>query len=138
MADPNAQNQVHAWLAETWLSQKLNLPLSRQRVKLTSGGGYSFPAVSTDEGTVAIFNTSLGTGKNAVSKLNKVRSDFYFLLLANANRRLAVFTDRAMFALVHKEQKEGRVPEEIELLLASQLPPEIDTILKASRQVGVS
>lgn len=136
VADPNAQNQVHAWLAETWLSQKLNFPVSRQRVKLTSGGGYSFPAVSEDEATVAIFNTSLGSGKNAASKLNKVRSDFYFLLLANASRRVAVFTDRAMFGLVQKEQREGRVPDEIELMLVGQLPAEIDAVLKASQQGG--
>lgn len=136
MADPNAQNQVHAWLAETWLSQKLDIPVTRQRVKLSSGGGYSFPAVSKDEGTVAIFNTSVGSGKNAASKLNKVRSDFYFLLLANAVRRVAVFTDRAMFGLVQKEQREGRVPDQIELMLVSQLPAEIDVILKASQQVG--
>lgn len=136
MADPNAQNQVHAWLAETWLSQKLGMALARQRVKLTSGGGYSFPAVSGDESIVAIFNTSVGSGKNAMSKLNKVRSDFYFLLLANAARRVAVFTDRAMFGLVQKEQREGRVPDQIELMLVGQLPAEIDAILKASQQVG--
>lgn len=136
VADPNAQNQVHVWLAETWLSQKLDLPLTRQRVKLTSGGGYSFPAVSVDERTVAVFNTSVGSGKNAASKLNKVRSDFYFLLLANASRRVAVFTDRAMYGLVQKEQREGRVPDQIELMLVPQLPAQIDAILKASQQVG--
>ncbi len=131
MADSNAQNQVYAWIAATWLSERLKQPFSRQKVKLSSGGAYTFPAVCEDEKTVATINTSQGSGKNTAAKLNKVRADLYFLLLAPANRRLALFTDRAMFRLVSLEQREGRVPKEIELLHVD-VPEHLEGVLQAS------
>lgn len=136
MADPNTHNLVHAWIAETWLSSKLNQPFDRQKVKLSSGGSYTFPAVSNDLLAAATVHTSTASGKSAQSKLNKVRSDLYFLLLAKVDRRISVFTDRSMFNLVRTEQSEGRVPKDFELLLIESLPDDIAASLLASQSAG--
>lgn len=135
MVDSNAHNQVHAWIADSWLADKLKAPFSRQKVKLSCGGAYTFPAVSDDAKTIATVNTSQGSGKNATTKLNKVRSDLYFLLLAPANRRLALFTDRTMFRMMALEQREGRVPRDVELLFV-ELPEHLEASLMASSQSG--
>lgn len=125
MADPNTPNPIHTWVAETWLPQKLGKPFSRQRVRLTSGGAYTFPCVSEDSQTAGAVIITTAGGKNSSSKLYKVRSDFYFLLLARVENRLAIFTDRPMYKMVCDEQKEGRVAKEIELMLADKLPAEV-------------
>jgi hypothetical protein len=125
MADPNAPNPVHTWIADTWLPGRLGKAFLRQRVRLTAGGSYTFPCVSEDAQTVGTVIITTAGGKNSATKLYKVRSDFYFLLLARAEKRLAIFTDRAMYKLVSDELKEGRVPKEIELMFVDKLPPEV-------------
>ncbi len=138
VADQNPQNLVQVWISETWLSGKLGVPHTRLRVKLTSGGSYTFPAVSAEQSSVATIHTGSAHGKNAPSKIYKVRSDLYFLLLAKAQNKTAVFTDRAMFNYFRDEKEEGRLPKEVQLLWVDKLPDEIAAILESTQAPSIS
>ncbi|MBI4305917.1 MAG: hypothetical protein HY678_06315, partial [Chloroflexi bacterium] len=56
--------------------------------------------VSADGKTIATISTSgsvTATGKYAVGKMMKTRSDMYFPLLADAERRIVVLTEKDRF-----------------------------------------
>jgi hypothetical protein len=72
------------------------------------------------------------TGGKATPKLQKIRADALFLLLAEIPSREIVFTDRAMYELAKQEMDNGRFPREIELVLAD-LPEELEARLRTVR-----
>jgi hypothetical protein len=91
--------------------------------------------VSDDDSVVATISTSgamTASGKHGVGKLLKIRSDMFFLMLANAPRRIVVLTERDMYELCLREKQSGRVPSSIEFVLAT-LPDELSVKLKESR-----
>jgi hypothetical protein len=49
------------------------------------------------------------SNKVAVGKMPKIRSDMYFLLLAEAERRVVVLTEQSMYDQCLKEVAGGRV-----------------------------
>ena len=122
---------------------KYGQPFYRERVELTSGGVFDFDAVSSDRKVVASISTSAATtagGKRGVGKLNKIRSDMLFLLLATAERRIVVLTEKDLYELFLREREAGRVPREIEFELA-EIPSELafrltDSRGRASREVS--
>ena len=73
-----------------------------------------------------------GCNKRGVGKMMKIRSDLYFLLLSEAQRRVIVFTQRDMYEQFEKERKAGRVPPDIEYLLADT-PDDLKERLEAAR-----
>ena len=73
--------------------------------------------------------------KRASPKLNKIRSDALFLLLAEADKRLILFTDRAMFELCEGEARNGRFPPEVEIRL-SEPPRELQEQLLEARAIA--
>lgn len=96
MSDTRVQLEVEDWVRREWIPRKFGQQFSRERVKLSSGGVCDFDAVSADRKIVAAISTSgaLTVGnKLAVGKMLKIRSDMYFLLLAEAERRIVVLTE---------------------------------------------
>ena len=84
---------------------------------MTPGGVFDFDAVSDDGKLVANISTSgskTASGKNAVGKMLKVRSDIYFLFLTKAERTLVLLTEHDMYEQWLKEVENGRVPSSIE------------------------
>lgn len=73
------------------------------------------------------------SGKQAVGKMNKIRSDIYFLLLAKAERRLVLLTEQDMHARWDREVEAGRVPSSIEFVHV-EIPQHLNLKLQASRQ----
>jgi hypothetical protein len=121
MADTRVQLEVEDWVRREWMPSAFHQRFRRERVPLTSGGVFDFDAVSDDDaivGTISTSGSSTAGGKLAVGKLLKIRSDMLFLLLAKASRRIVVLTEQDMHELCMKERDGGRVPPEIEFVLA--------------------
>jgi hypothetical protein len=110
----------------------------RERMPLSSGGVFDFDAVSADKTIVASRSTSgarTASGKHAVGKLMKLRSDMLFLLLSGAPRKVIVLCEPDMLALCLRERASGRALKEIEFVHAP-LPVELATKLVAARKLG--
>ena len=75
------------------------------------------------------------SGKNAVGKLMKLRSDMLFLLLSKGSSKLIILCEPDMHALCQRELDGGRVPKEIEFFHAP-LPDELAIRLTAARKIG--
>jgi len=138
MADTRIQLQVEDWVRAYWMPRTLGQGFRRERVPLKSGGVFDFDAVSDDGKVVAAISTSgayTSAGKLAVGKLHKLRSDMLFLLLAEAERRLIILTERDMFDLCCREKEAGRVPAEIEFLHAD-IPGDLRARLNAARKTA--
>jgi hypothetical protein len=91
--------------------------------------------VSDDDKIVATISTSnsfTAGGKHAVGKLMKLRSDMLFLTMAEAERRVIVLTERDMYERCIAEKDGGRVPPEIEFVLA-QIPEELRLRLQKAK-----
>ena len=56
-----------------------------------------------------------------------------FLLMTQAKKRLIILTEKDMYELCRKEKVNGRVPDEIDFLLAL-LPVALAVTLKEARQ----
>lgn len=142
MADTRVQLEVEDWVRKNWMPQFFGVKFSRERLTLRSGGVFDFDAVSSDEKIVATVSTSsskTASGKLGVGKLMKIRSDMLFLLMAPAERRIVVLTEKDMFDRCLKEREGGRVPPEIEFVCA-EIPEELRSKLveakgESSREV---
>jgi hypothetical protein len=137
MADTRVQVEVEDWVRKEWMSGQFGCVFYRERLSLTSGGVFDFDAVSQDRRIAACISTSGGktaSGKNAVGKLLKLRSDMLFLLLAKEpEKRIIVLTEPDMFEVCAKEKAGGRVPQQIEFVLAD-LPDELRKKLTQARK----
>jgi len=137
MADTRVQIAVEDWVQEKWMPGKFGCDFHRNRLTLTSGGVFDFDAVSQDRKIAACISTSGGKtarGKHAVGKLLKLRSDMLFLVLAkDPVKRIIVLTESDMLDVCSKEKTGGRVPQEIEFVLA-ELPGDLRKKLTQARQ----
>jgi hypothetical protein len=135
MADTRIQLEVEDWVRRNWMPAQFGAKFSRERLRLRSGGVFDFDAVSEDHSIVATISTSgskTSSGKNAVGKILKLRSDMLFLTMVEAERRVVVLTERDMFDQCEKEFEGGRVPKEIEFA-CSTIPEELRTRLIAAQ-----
>jgi hypothetical protein len=143
MADTRVQVEAEDWVRLEWMPKQFRQKFSRERVKLSSGGVFDFDAVSDDRSMAATISTSsakTATGKYAVGKLMKLRSDMLFLILANVSRRLLILAESDMYDLCQKEKQGGRVPTNIEFLHAA-LPADLSAkllVAKAAESSEVS
>ena len=144
MADTRLQLEVEKWVCSVVLPRKYGRTFAPKPVRLTPGGSFDFDAVSDDGKIVACISTSgwkTSSGKGGTGKVQKIRSDMFFLLLARgAKRRVAVFTEPDMAEFWQGEHAKGRLPKSIELLKVS-VPGALDRRLRqarkrASREVG--
>ena len=138
MADTTTQGEVEDWIRQEWMPERFGQAFRETNVTLTSGGPFKFDAVSADGSIVANVSTStLKTrgGNRGSGKVNKVRSDIYFLLLARAPCRLMVLSEADMYQWWLNEEQRGRVPAEIEFVHV-EIPPTLDANLRASRKAA--
>ena len=136
MADTRVQLEVEDWVRRTWMRQVYGQDFYHERLPLTSGGVFDFDAVSADRRIVASISTSGATtasGKRAVGKLQKIRSDMYFLLLVQTDQRLVVLTEKDMYDLCTSELNAGRVHQSIEFLHV-EIPEALAEHLRQSRK----
>jgi hypothetical protein len=138
MADTRVQLEVEDWVRREWMLKHFGQLFSRERVRLSSGGFFDADAVSEDLKIVATISTSgarTSGGKNAIGKMLKIRSDMYFLLLAETERRLVILTESDMYAQCQKEVAGGRVPKSIEFVHA-EIRDDLRSRLVTSRQAA--
>jgi hypothetical protein len=112
-----------------------NAKFSRERLPIRSGGVFDFDAVSEDHKIVVTISTSgakTSSGKYAVAKILKLRSDMLFLTMVDASQRVIVLTENDMFEQCKKEAEGGRVPPEITFVCA-EIPQELQTKLVNAR-----
>jgi hypothetical protein len=129
------QLEVEDWVRREWMPQHFGQNFYRERLRLTSGGVFDFDAVCQDQQMVASISTSgskTASGKHAVGKLLKIRSDMFFLLLVNASRRIIVLTEADMYDLCLREKNAGRIPDSIEFAYA-EIPSELAGRLTTAR-----
>ncbi len=138
MADTRVQLEVEDWVREHWMSQRFGVPFFRNRLSLSSGGVFDFDAVSQDKTIAACISTSAGKtarGKHAVGKLLKLRSDMLFLHLAQGlTRKMIILTGKDMFDICQKEKAGGRVPQDIEFHIVSDIPTDLLSRLLLARE----
>ncbi len=135
MADASANLMVEEWVRGEWMFERYGQLFSSARVSLSSGGFFNFDAVSADGRIVGNISTSgskMANGKLGGGKMNKVRSDIYFLLLAKTERKVMVLTEQDMHERWLKEVEKGRVPRSIEFLRVD-LPAELNLKLQAAK-----
>jgi hypothetical protein len=136
MADTRVQLEVEDWVRRNWMETQYGTRFSRERLRLCSGGVFDFDAVSEDRSIVATISTSgakTSTGKYAVGKILKLRSDMLFLTQVDAKRRIIVLTERDMCDQCNKEFAAGRVPKEIEFVCAD-IPADLRARLVEGRE----
>ncbi|MYN67191.1 MAG: hypothetical protein F4X11_19520 [Acidobacteria bacterium] len=138
MADTSAQLTVEDWVRREWMRAQYGQPCSRERVRLTPGGVFDFDAVSADHRIVAVISTSgykTATGRSGSGKMHKIRSDIYFLLLTEVERKLVLLTEQDMYAQWEKEVEKGRVPDSVEFVRV-EIPEDLNRQLRDSRRAA--
>ena len=129
MADTKIQREVEEWIRVNWMEKHFGQEFRRDKVKLSPGGTHEFSAVSDDDSIVACITTSQAKSPSTsrgTGKINKIRSDLYFLLLVEAKRKLVLFTEPDMYEVFLKEAGSGRVPISIEFRLV--IPEDDDLV----------
>ena len=135
MADTTAQLEIEEWIRNEWLPRQYGQRFNKGNLKLSSGGFFEFDAVSEDEKVVVTISTSRAKtvrGRGGAGKIQKIRADMFFLLLAEAELRSVVLTEPDMLEFWQKEKVNGRVPDSITFISVS-LPPELMTRLQNAR-----
>jgi hypothetical protein len=138
MADSSVQLVVENWIRREWLPKAYGQVFRSASLRLVPGGDFNFDAVSADNSIVANIstsNTKTARGKLAAGKIQKIRADVLFLLMAQADKRLIVLTERDMFDFWEAEKRSGRVPLKIEFLRV-ELPADISESLKEARRIA--
>lgn len=138
MADSRVQLEVEDWVRREWMPRKFGQRFFRERIKLSPGGVCDFDAVSEDRRIIAAISTSgavTARGKSAVGKMLKIRSDMYFLLLVDADRRIVILTEKDMHDRCGREAAGGRVPPSIEFVHA-EIPADLRAKLRAGRAIA--
>jgi hypothetical protein len=99
VADTRVQREVESWIRQNWLPREYGQAFHSRELRLTAGGVFDFDAVSED-GKIAVTISTGGTqtasGKRASGKLQKIRADALFLMMAEVARRVLLFTEADM------------------------------------------
>jgi hypothetical protein len=140
MADTKAQSEAEFWIRRHALQEKFAQQFTKRSLVLTTGGEFSFDAVSDDGTIVAAISTSIGTrpsGRDATTKLLKIRSDvlWFYMLERVPERKILVFSEQSMIDLIDKEKKKGRFPLQFEVLKV-ELPAEIAARVAESQRIA--
>ena len=67
--------------------------------------------------------------------MHKIRSDFYFLLLTEVERKLVLLTEKDMYAQWEKEVEKGRVLDSVEFVRV-EIPEALNRQLRDSRRTA--
>jgi hypothetical protein len=138
MANTSCQIECEDWIRLEWLPKQFGQSFYRERLRLDAGGVFDFDAVSADRSIAVSISTSgakTASGKHAVGKLMKLRSDMLFLVMATVARRIVLLTERDMYDLCVRETAAGRVPRGIEFLHVT-LPQDLCRRLADARRAS--
>jgi hypothetical protein len=139
VADTRVQREVESWIRQNWLPREYGQVFHSRELRLTGGGVFDFDAVSED-GKIAVTISTSGaqtaSGKRGSGKLQKIRADALFLMMAEVARRVLLFTEADMYELCKKERQNGRLPASIEFALVADLPAELRERLSEARKVA--
>lgn len=138
MADSRIQLEIEDWIRMQWLPVKFGQRFEMRHFRLKTGGFFDFDAVSVDEKIVANISTGGAfTARNKLGsgKMNKLRSDMLFLLMAEAETRLIVLTEEDMYRRWQNEKVNGRTPPEIQFVLVD-LPEELRQKLLRAKKIA--
>ncbi len=138
MADTaKVAREVEQWIMKNWMVKEFNNSFQRAKVTLIPGGEHTFSAVSNEANIIACIVTSEAktpSSPRGTGKMNKVRSDLYYLLLTNAKRKVVIFTEANMFDAWNKEVEAKRVPLSIEFKLVTITDEVLLNKLQETRQ----
>lgn len=138
MANSRYQLEVEQYLRVQYLPKKFGQDFHPARLMLSTGGTFDFDAVRVDGNVVVNISTSTGrtaSGNFASGKVQKIRADMLFLLMAQARQRIILLTEEDMYQIFLSEKEKGRVPQKIEFLRA-EIPAEIADPLKVARKLA--
>jgi hypothetical protein len=139
MANSHVQLQVEKWGCEVWLPEKYGQTFRPARLRLETGGYFNFDAVSEDNAIVANISTSsafTAGGRGPAAKIQKLRTDMLFLVMADVEKRFVILTEKDMYELCLREKANGRVPNAIEFLHASLPADSAIELLKAKQSAA--
>ena len=115
--------EIETWVRSVWLPEVFGQPFQKSKLMLAAGGQFEFDAVSADKSIAASISTSralTASGNGGEGKLNKLYKDMLFLLEAQSlKKRVMVLTEQCMLDRCLGQRRLGRVPVQIEFLLAA-------------------
>ncbi len=135
MASSRVQKQCEVWIVENWLPSQFGQQFFERRMQMQDRGFFEFDAVSEDEKIVGNVSTATAyTHRGAVAsgKKSKIRADCLMLSLVQAEHKLLLLTEPCMTELSQKEQAQGRLPLDIEVVHVD-LPRELKQALHSAR-----
>ncbi len=138
MAPSNVQKECELWIVNEWLPKQYNCRFSETKLVMQKRGEFKFDAVNKENSIVGNISTSPAHtrgGKSASGKKSKLRADCLMLALVRASKKLMILTELCMYNFAVKEQKEGRLPLDIELLHI-ELPEELEIKLIHARYIA--
>ena len=132
--------KVESWIRDTWLPEQpefSGIKFTSCHLPLATGGEFEFDAVDKAWRIAICISTSSAKtagGKANTGATHKIRADMLFLLLANVEQRIVVFTDRMLFLRFEDDRiNRKRVPENIRFMHAP-LPPALQEIVERVRR----
>lgn len=143
MADSSALSRdIEPWVRDKWLPKQpgfRGMKFTRCKLRLDSGGEFEFDAVDASRRVAVCISTSnakTASGKEKTGAIHKIRSDMFFLLLAEVDQRVVVFTDKTLFDRFEDERvRRMRVPKGVRFMHA-QLPSHLQGEVEKVRRVS--
>jgi len=139
VADTSVQREVERWIRQNWLPREHGQAFHCRELRLTPGGFFEFDAVSDDckiAVTISTSGSQTASGKRGSGKLQKIRADPLFLMMAEVIRRVLLFTEADMYELCKREKENGRLPATLEFALVADLPAGLRERLCGARKVA--
>ena len=138
MASTHVQKKCELWIVNHWLPEKYGCVFSEGKVKMQGRGHFAFDAVSENEaiiGNVSTASAFTHRGSVASGKKSKLRADCLMLALVSAKTKLMLLTEPDMAVFGLKEQKEGRLPLDVQIIHI-ELPQELKKQLLKAREIA--
>lgn len=138
MASTHVQKSCELWIVNHWLPEKYGCAFRSKRLLMQGRGKFEFDAVSEDStivGNVSTASAFTHRGSIASGKKSKLRADCLMLALVSATKKLMLLTEADMAEFAFNEQKDGRLPLEIEICHV-ELPEDLKAQLSEARDVA--
>lgn len=138
MASSHIQKKCEAWIVTSWLPNKYGRPFAARQLKMQGRGHFEFDAVSEDGAIVGNVSTATSTtyrGSVASGKKSKVRADCLMLSLVQARTKLLILTEPCMAEFCTREQQQGRLPLDIQIIHV-ELPSNLKAELLGARAIA--
>jgi hypothetical protein len=131
------KKQIEAWFRDTYLPNKHpECSVQSGNVSLIWGGNFQYDAlVYKNDSLIAVYCLSCSEyrtagGKGGSGKLNKIKGDILMMLGTTCPAKVLSFSGKTMMEKIQREQKNGRLPKEIQCEHI-QLPEYLSTIVQS-------